>query len=249
MAGIKDLISFRIAGARKPPEWSPSLPEEEDEPPVAASPEISIAGHSCIVTYVDSRGRPSTRQLTCTRLEDAQGVQYLFAWCLHRQAHRRFRLDRISEVSDAVSGETLGDGPGYFGQFGQWHVQDSRLHWGLAPKQYADLRAGLIVLMFMARCDKRVHLTELEVVEQLATAFWLRCETLADLPLDDIVRAADRLAPDSESFFVALERARQAPALAKIILPYMERVMVADGHLDPRELHWMRAAAEYVAQA
>lgn len=249
MFDIKSLISFRIAGAKSPPGWSPSLPDEEDEPPAEVVPEMSIAGHSCIITYLDSRGRSSIRQLTCTRLEDMQGVPYLFAWCLHRQAHRRFRLDRISEVSDAVSGETLGDGPDYFARFGQWHVQDSPLNWGLSPKLYADLRAGLIVLMFLARCDKQLHDAELEVVEQLATAFWLRCETLADLPLHDIVNAADRLAPDSEAFFVALERAKQSPMLARIIAPYMEKVIVADGRVDARELHWMRAATEYLAQA
>lgn len=248
MFDIKSMISFRIAGAKSPPDWTPSLPDQEDEPPAEAVPELSIAGHSCIVTYIDSRGRPSTRQLTCTRLEDMQGVQYLFAWCMHRKAHRRFRLDRIAEVSDAVSGETLGDGPGYFGRFGAWHVQDSPYHWGLSPRVYADLRAGLIVLMFMARCDGAVHEAELDVVEQLATAFWLRCETLAELPLHDILREADRLAPDSESFFVALERARQSPMLARIIMPYMERVMVADGRLHAHELHWMRAATEYLAQ-
>lgn len=249
MFDIKSLISFRIAGAKSPPGWSPSLPDEEDEPVADAVPELSIAGHSCIISYLDSRGRPSTRQVTCTRLEEMQGGQYLFAWCMHRQAHRRFRLDRISEVSDAISGETLGVGASYFARFGDRHVQNSPLHWGLSPKLHADLRAGLIVMMFMARCDGQVHEAELEVVEQLATAFWLRCETLADLPLHDIVNAADRLAPDSEAFFVALERARQSPALARIIVPYMERVMVADGRLHAHELHWMRAAAEYLAQA
>ncbi|WP_066045549.1 MULTISPECIES: WYL domain-containing protein [Sphingomonadales] len=249
MVDIKSLISFRIAGAKAPPDWSPDLPDQEDEPPAEALPELSIAGHNCIVTYVDSRGRPSTRQLTCTRLEDLQGVQYLFAWCLHRKAHRRFRLDRISEVSDAVSGETLGDGSSYFARFGQWHVQDAPLHWGLSPCHHADLRAGLIVLMFMARCDGEVHEAELEVVEQLVTSFWLRCETLADLPLNEIRAAADRIAPDSESFFVALERARQSQALTRIIVPYLERVMVADGRLHAHELHWMRAAIDYLSQA
>lgn len=249
MVDFRSMISFRIAGSKKPKGWQPDIADTDDEPDEIARPELSLAGHSCILTYVDSRSRPSSRQVSCTRLDDVKGVQYLFAWCLHRSAHRRFRLDRISEVSDVVSGETLGDGPSYFGRFAEWRVQDSGLTWGLSFKQHADLRAGLIALMFMARCDKQVHEAELDVVEELATSFWLRSEILADLPSDDIRRAADRLAPDSESFFVALERVKHSPVLARIIVPYLERVMVADGLLRPEEMHWMRAATEYLQQA
>lgn len=210
-------------------------------------PSQSIAGYFCIITYQNASGQSSQRRITCRRYELAGTHHYLFAFCHERSAPRRFRADRITEIIDPETGEV--SEPAQFLQSFSPDVElRSGINWGLAPSQRADLIAGLNALTFMARCDHEWHPLEVEAIERFVTSFWLRREIVADLPLDEIIRHANRLRPDPEAFFGALLRCQQDTLLARIVRQALRDVVDADGRIRDEEHFWGAKVDQFFAR-
>ncbi|MFZ4895208.1 helix-turn-helix transcriptional regulator [Plantibacter sp. Mn2098] len=55
-------------------------------------------GHSVVFDYVNARGEHESRLVDPLRLESQDQDWYLFGWCHLREATRRFRLDRMTDL-------------------------------------------------------------------------------------------------------------------------------------------------------
>jgi len=249
---LREALAGHAVAPPRPSSYRPVLPESDDpeqEVPIAGHP-APVAGYSCIIEYKDSRGRFSARQVSCVRIEQTgPGKTYLRAYCHERRSQRTFLIGSISTVMDAITGEVLDDGPRFFARFSADRVHAGQLNWGLPPRRRAELAHGLTALTFLGRCDDDWHPAEREVVEQFATGWWLRSEIAGDMPVDDLMAHCDRLAPDSEAFVVALDECCRHPLIARMLLPYAEKLIVADGKLHANEQRWIRVVATILEDA
>jgi hypothetical protein len=206
---------------------------EVGEAPVDAGPELqSIAAFACIIEYDGEQ-----RLITCRRFDLVGDLGYVGAICHAARGYRQFRCDRIQSVFDAASGEVLGDG-GFFHRFQAQSRRERAPTWGLTPSQKATLIAGLNVLAFMARCDGRWHPLETPVIKKFVCSMWLRNERPGDPLLDEIVVHSQRLAPDSETFFSALQHYAHNSTSAKVLQRSIGDLIAADGVICSAEMRW-----------
>lgn len=197
-----------------------------------------IAGLAVVIEYGNAKGEKATRLITCRRLDVHGELRYISAFCHSREALRKFRVDRISEVFDHQSGESLGNAFSFFEKFSPDGIERSPMGFGLSVKRRADLMALLNALVFVARCDQEYHPLERSVLDKLLTRFWLRLELSGEPDEAAILRLADRLAPDAETFWVSIQRLAADQRLAKILLEGAKEVIAADGMMTKEEFYW-----------
>lgn len=216
------------------------IPEFDDEDQEAEPLESieSVGGFSVVIEYTDTKGNASQRLITCRNLTVRAGKEYINAFCHHRQSPRSFRIDRITDIFDTNTGESLSPAQAFFSTFEPDESSKSGLTWGLSVGRRADLIALLNALIFIARCDTEFHPSERESLEKALTSFWLRLEVLGDPDFDDILRYADRLAPDGETFWVAMHRFKEDRELADIFVRHANLLIQADGIIDEAETYW-----------
>ena len=222
-----------------------SMPDDEEELPPEEQKLDKISGICVIITYEDSKGNSSQRLVTCKQLSVRGGKYYITAFCHHRQAPRSFLIDRIVDVFDANTGECLSPAQAFFAEFEPDQFARSGFSWGLSVGRRADLIALLNALVFLARCDAEFHPAERDSLEHALTSFWLRLEILGNPDFDDILAYADKLAPDGETFWIALHRFREDEALRDIFVANSNRLIQADGDIHERESFWSFEIADF----
>lgn len=224
------------------------LDSSADESPPAWGMDFgSIAGFACVIDYRDSKGRTTQRLITCQRKDQSGAEIYVWAWCHSREARRQFRLSRIEAIFDARTGEDLGAPADLFGAFEIDRTQRSKPGWGLHVRLRADLVALLNAMVFLARCDRQFHALERSTLEDVICRFWLRCEAPDQPDCDAVLQHADRLAPDAETFYVALERCAQNPLLSRLLVDGARAMIDADGRIVPEETYWGSQIDQYLA--
>jgi hypothetical protein len=191
-----------------------------------------IAAFVCLIEY---GGEP--RLITCRRYELRGEVGYIGAICHSARGYRTFRCDRIEIVSDARTGEVLGDGS-FFARFSVDAQREAAPTWGLTPSRRATLVAGLNVLAFMARCDGAWHELESEVVERFICSMWLRNEWPGDPAVSEILAHAQRLSPDAETFMDSLRCYADCATSTMILKRAVGDLIAADGILHAEEMNW-----------
>ncbi len=206
----------------------------------------TISGRNLIIEYEDSKGQLTQRVISCRQMTNQGGTAYLKAFCHHRSAIRTFRLDRILDLFDPITGETLSPVQAFFAQFATDLETASGLTWGLSVGRKADLIALINALVFLARCDKEYHPKEREALERAITAFWLRLELDGDPDCEAILSHADRLSPDSELFWTAVQRISEDERLEQIFRRSMQELIVADGVIKPEEHHYSIEIESYL---
>lgn len=223
----------------------PSFATIEDDRPAWGDRFDGIAGYACVIAYENAKGEASQRLITCQRKDVCAGEVYLWAWCHSRARVRQFRLSRITGVFDPATGEDLGDPAALFESFVSDRVQQSKPGWGLGVRQRADLSALLNVLVFVARCDRDYHPLEREKFEDAVCRFWIRSEATGEPDCEAIQSHCDRLAPDAETFYVALHRCAENPKLARLLRDSVRSVIDADGRIAREEVYWGSAIDEF----
>lgn len=198
----------------------------------------TISGLAILIEYQNAKGESATRLITCRRLDHHAGMKYIYAFCHMREQVRQFRIDRIKEIFDHRTGESLNPVDGFFAKYAPDNVQQSPVGFGLSVRKRADLIALLNALVFIARCDKDYHPLERSVLENLISRFWLRFELAGDPDEDAILKLSDRLAPDAETFWVSLHRIASNPVMTKIMQQTAREVIEADGVMAKEEFYW-----------
>jgi hypothetical protein len=199
--------------------------------PVDLEPQ-PISAFACIIDYAGE-----SRLITCRRYDVIGPIGYVGAICHSAGGYRQFRCDRIETVSDASTGETLGDGS-YFSRFAMNSQREVVPAWGLSPSRRATLVAGLNAMAFMARCDGHWHELETEVVERFVCSMWLRKEWEGDPPMSEIVAHARRLAPDAETFMKSLRCYANSTTSTQILKRMVSDLIAADGVICADEMNW-----------
>lgn len=198
----------------------------------------TVSGLAVIIEYENAKGERATRLVTCRRLDVHADKKYLFAFCHSREAVRQFRIDRIREIFDHRTGESLNPVEDFFVRYSPDGITNSPLGFGLSVRRRADFMALLNALVFIARCDKDYHPLERSTLENLLSRFWLRLELLNEPDEAAVLATADRLAPDAETFWVALHRIAEQPALVRIMQETAREVIEADGVVAKEEFYW-----------
>ncbi len=198
----------------------------------------SLSGLSLVLEYENAKGERSQRVVTCKQLSIQAETTYLKAFCHHRQSVRTFRLDRIVDIFDPQTGESLSPVQAYFAQFSPDKITKSGLSWGLSVARRADLVALLNGLVFIARCDREFHPAEKTCLESALTSFWLRLEIAGDPDFSEIISYAEKLSPDGETFWLAMQRFAEDPRLAMVFKRHARELIEADGVIRPEEAYW-----------
>ena len=198
----------------------------------------TISGLAILIEYQNANGESGTRLITCRRLDDHAGMKYIYAFCHMRKQVRQFRIDRIKEIFDHQTGESLNPVDGFFAKFAPDTVQQSPVGFGLSVRKRADLMALLNASVFIARCDKEYHPLERSVLENIISRFWLRFEIESNPDENAIMALCDRLAPDAETFWVSLHRIANNPIAVKIMQQTAREVIEADGIIATEEFYW-----------
>lgn len=226
-----------------PIDFEPVLPDVDDPDPFeeGRAPEIEpIAGIGCILTYQDSKGQVSVRRVTCRKLSHLKDVLYVQAYCHERQKLRTFRIDRITETACGITGEIFVPGSSFFERFSATEDGGAAVSFGLNPRLATDLRAGLNILAFLAKADGRIVPEERTVMQEFCQSFGVRYSD-GDFDFDEVCQHAQRLAPDAETFFVALERLTSGDAplgLRAIVRRFAGDLIEADGEQHPKEFYF-----------
>ncbi|MEQ8444146.1 MAG: hypothetical protein RIM72_08770 [Alphaproteobacteria bacterium] len=175
--------------------------------------------------YQDASGVISERQVTLRGLVTGpNGHPTLLGYCHVRRARRRFRIDRIREVIDCVTGERY-DSPTALIDLLNLDETDT------AVKQ---CRHGLTVLSYLARCDGHYCARERDVV--LTYVRQIACDQ--DVDEDRLNWLLDRICPDAE---VAVHSAKMlargmGETSIRTLLDYAGCLIDADGFHAPEEI-------------
>jgi len=196
-----------------------------------------ITGFVCIIEYADAQGEISERLIQCRRYDYTDGKSSVGAICGRSGRYKRFRCDRMIEVTDAQSGNSLGDGR-FFEQFAVGTVRSSADNWNTTSDHKSLIVAGLNVLCFMARCDGHWHQLEEQTIEDFVCTLWMREEWENDPPLDRIVAHARRLAPDGSIFGTAIRQYAHSETSAAVLSRFVHRLVAADGVICDHEHRW-----------
>jgi len=208
---------------------------------------FDICGQAIILQYVDCKGKNTQRLVTCKKIEDKAGTRYLVAFCHMRESLRTFRLDRVQDLFDPSSGECLGTPEVFFQGYLNNSRSNSAFGWGMSVRRKADFVAILNALVFVSRCDREYHPFERASIEKFITRFWLRMEIQGEPDCDDIIAYVDRLAPDAETFWVALHRIGESKDLIKLFKQSAREVVEADGRIAAEEFYWEAKIDEFFA--
>ena len=231
-----------------------SIVDEENEwhdlsdPPVIPIDLPLIAGTSCIIEYDNAAGEHSQRVVTCQRLDDHNGIQYLWAYCHLRRKIRQFRADRIIAMFDTETGEQYESPTAFFDRYRIDNSHASQPGWGLSVRERSDFLALLNALVFLARCDREFHPLERAALEHAVSTSWIRMEYRGDPDIDSILAHTNRLAPDAETFWIAMHRCANAPALLDLLRRSARDVVEADGVIAPEEFYWGSRIDEFVLE-
>lgn len=218
-------------------------PEPYDEIDLVAVESLeSIAGFTCVIEYEGAH-----RLISCRRFKTRGEFGYVCAICLTASGYREFRTDRIGYIFDPQSGEILGE-KDYFSRFAIDEHSEARPTWGLTPSRRATLVAGLNILAFMARCDGKWHPLETKPVEDFICSLWIRREWEGEPPLEEILAHAQRLSPDSGTFFKSVENYARSRTRSKILRKAVSDLIAADGIVCDAEFDWGRQFSEYLAE-
>ena len=219
-----------------------TAPEPHDNVPQA------ISGFICIISYVDANGDASERAIACRRYELVSGAPIVGAICLQSKRYKQFRCDRILTVSDAITGEVLGNGS-FFDQFVVGAIREKADTWNITSQRKSIIVAGLNVLSFMARCDGVWHPLEEQTIEDFVCSLWIRKEWEGEPPIEKILAHARRLAPDGEVFCASLRPFAHSNVSRSILTTFVHRVIAADGKICDAEHHWATQFAELLEDA
>lgn len=188
-----------------------------------------VTGIVMVISYLDTKGQPSTRQIVCRRIEQFADKAYLVARCELRQQSRTFNISRIASAIDPATGQIYEPGSKLLEAFTVDRQSTGRYRFGLSPKAFGRFNAALNILAFVARCDGKWHVLETEAIESFVMACWLRLDFPGDLDLAAVTAHVSRLAPDDEALWRSVYEVANHPAMARLVVQHLGRVIDADG--------------------
>jgi hypothetical protein len=203
--------------------------DEIEAAELAEEVEEDDLGEYLVIRYVNVKGEESTRRITVHRFSRRDGLTYIHAYCHERRAARQFRSDRIESVIDVETGEVLDENQEIADRLATMARPKTIEH--ATDQAVADCRSGLIILMFLARCDG-LHPSEIDVILQYL-------DHSCAAPGIDETRACEaisRMWPDEVAYARAVRRLSQFnPDELHRTARFARHLIDADGALSAEE--------------
>lgn len=238
----------RIVPPPGPREFVPLLPledtDEETAQPEDGSEDVArgehLIGEHLIIRYVNAKGEESQRRIALHCVYERSGTDYVRAYCYERLAARTFRKDRILEIIDSESGEIIEN----LEKIAEAIADRGRPVDSLeATKRAFQLnKQGILILLFLARCDGLVHSSEEEVLLNYID------DDCADKGVDEsyALKRLKRLSPDPISYENAIRHmARFNKKEFDRVARFARRLIEADGAISPEETEFAMALQEF----
>jgi Predicted transcriptional regulator len=221
-------VHGRVVSPPSPDWFKASIPDREEVLQLASRDQSS--SFAAYIGYTAESGKRSERRIICRKVEGYGKAETIGAWCCETKAHKRFRIDRISDLICLKTGEVLDPSQ---------HFEMLRLHGsvGINDKALTDLCR---ILVFMAKCDGDVHPLEEKVIATAVERYVLRFGGDDRLVVTTLKNSA-KIAPDHVDFvdsLAAIERHPNSRSVASLLIEHIGEVAVADGQLHANELEW-----------
>jgi len=201
---------------------------EIDVPPKRRT---KVSGSSCYIEYTSADGEQTKRTITLRMIEGPPGnPQMLGAHCHVRNRYRNFRLDRIEEMVDCVTGEVLDPFE---------HCLALQRSGALKVEDKALLHI-MRIITFMARCDGDFHAFEQEALDDIIGRYF-RFFGGDDAAYECATREAMRLAPSDRDVLSGIRWIKKAPMgkqFASFVLDASKVMIDADGFHRDEEVYW-----------
>lgn len=233
MPSLSDWINQQFGLTPQPPSphgFSAHLPAtdtgldaDEDEDFLDES---DLQGQSFLIEYQDGAGEISTRRITVRKLErTAEGLLCLKAFCWERRASRAFRVDRVLACSRVGDPTPIKNPLAFFEKY---------IHDGFdtaAAALMQQVRPGLRVLLFLARCDGGVHPAEADVMRKYVSAH-------SSVPVNwgAVNQFLECQHPDRQLARSMLKAALSERARSGRLLTAAKQLIDADGRVAPEEV-------------
>jgi hypothetical protein len=195
-----------------------------------------ILGEALVIRYVNSKGEESCRRITLHAAYERGGLHYIRAYCFERAAARTFRSDRIREIIDADTGEIISGVEEILEAVAD--SADPLDDLEATRRAFKLQKQSIMALLFLARCDGHLHLSEQNVLLTFIDEF---CGTKG---VDEAyaINRLSRLHPDPISYEKSLRYlARFDPPQLNSILRFAKRLIEADGAITPEEARFAMA--------
>lgn len=187
--------------------------------------ESDVQGQSFTIGYRDSSGATSTRRITVRKLHrSADGCLCLKVFCWERQASRSFRVDRITSLCRLSDPAQIAAPIEFFEKFMTDGIDSA------AAAAMQILRPGLRVLLYLARCDGKVHPAEEDVIKSFVIAH------APATPWDSIREFLKSQHPDPKLARSMLKSSLADRSSAAKLLTAAKKLVEADGVLAPEEV-------------
>lgn len=202
-----------------------SIERGEAEPVRDAS--SSWAAFMC---YTNAKGEHSRRRVVCLKVGGRGTATTISGRCLETKRYKTFRIDRISELVCAATGEVLDPAD---------HFEGLRLR-GALDTDDKTLTDICRMLVFLARCDGEYHPLEAECLADHMSRYVLRFGG-SDRMIERAIERLPQIAPDDGDFVKAIgqiAKERSGNQLARFVLDCTGKVIDADGKQAPEEVRW-----------
>jgi len=239
MLSLSDLFLRQIHDARPaqpplPASMRPVTPSVEaaDAETSDAHEDIVFFGDSIGIEYTDGDDQFSRRRITVHWVKELEADLLVHSFCQERRAPRCFRVSRITGLIDLQTGEMTTEVVAIRQQFAALTISGAHSPANATEAALRELRPGVNILVFMARCDGFEHISEREVILDYLDSM---CPA-PGIDIDYANRCIARLYPDVDTFSRAvriLDR-RDRPELHRVAR-HMRRLVDADGVLSDRE--------------
>lgn len=110
------------------------------------------------ITYTDSNGRISERDISVKRYDEHLYEGLLLAHCHYREANRSFKLNQVGTTIDRTTGEVIPDIRLFLRKKYEASVEST------IDKAWETLRDPIFAMFFVARADGRVTKKERETI-------------------------------------------------------------------------------------
>ena len=199
---------------------APIVPPENEHP----------LSHALGLRYEADDGDVTERRVTLHYAYQRGNIYYLQCYCHERKATRCFRSDRILTLVDQETGEVLDSSDAILARVkalaSPTNVSDATL------AAFHSHRPGIIVLLFLSRCDGE-HPLELDVI--LGYLDHLMPQGIDEELLRRKLRA---MHPDPTAYERALNALERTPDELKRIARVATRLVDVDGVISEPETHF-----------
>jgi hypothetical protein len=198
-------------------------------------------GAAYFITYKKSDNSVSKRRVLVRKIsKSVDGNVILGCYCYERKAQRTFRVDRVIEAVDLATGEVIQNLIAHLN-----HVSGG----GMAPahavsetsKILSKHRYPLNILIFLGRCDGRLHRFEIDIIYQ----YLMDIAFEASIDEKEVESYIGRHYPDHEVYLASISKLTPKKELQRIA-KFACRMIEADEIITPAEHQFVEEMQEHL---